>query len=58
MSKIKCPDGFKCKRLRGQSESVCCSIDLVTASSNQPEVTGERQQSSELFLYIPCQLNN
>lgn len=50
MSKIKCPDGFKCKRLRGQSESVCCSTDLVTAASNQPEVTGgERQQSSELL---------
>jgi hypothetical protein len=51
MSKIACPDGYTCKRLRGQSTSVCCPHDLVTAgSSNQDDAdaTTERQQSSEL----------
>lgn len=49
MNKISCPEGYKCKRLRGQTESVCCPHDLVSAGSNvqsEPEVTTERQQSS------------
>ena len=50
VNKISCPSGYKCKRLRGQTESVCCPIDLVSAGSNvQDEIdtaATERQQSS------------
>jgi hypothetical protein len=54
MSKISCPDGFKCTRLKGQSDSVCCPhlVDLVSSAANNEEevetTTAEKQQSSEL----------
>lgn len=49
MNKITCPEGYKCKRLRGQTDSVCCPVDLVSAGSSvqdEIETTTERQQSS------------
>lgn len=53
MSKITCPDGFKCTKLKGQSESVCCSSDLITASADNHEVeeTTVRQPSSEFHFF-------
>lgn len=52
MSKITCPDGFKCTRLKGQSESVCCPNDLIPESADNHEVedTTVRQASSEYFI--------
>lgn len=59
MNKITCPDGFKCKRLKGQSESVCCPIDLTPAAADNQEIedTTVKQPSSELFSRIFLGLN-
>jgi hypothetical protein len=49
MNKITCPAGYKCKRVKGQTDSVCCPVDLVSAGSSvnyEPEATTEKQQSS------------
>ena len=58
MSKITCPDGFKCTRLKGQSESVCCPNDLIPASADNHEVeeTTVRQASSEFYFRINFKL--
>lgn len=48
-SAIKCPEKFKCTKLMGQSESVCCPIqDDSSVAETQPEQEiFVRPQSSE-----------
>lgn len=51
--KIDCPTNFQCKKLHGQSESVCCPLrdDSVGSSAEIVEhQIAEKQQSSKLFI--------
>lgn len=47
--KITCPSGFTCKRLKGESQSVCCPIDQSPAATDNQEIedTTVKQPSSE-----------
>lgn len=52
--KIDCPTNFKCKKLHGQSESVCCPLqdDSIGSSAEIVEhQIAEKQQSSMFFSF-------
>lgn len=48
---VKCPEKFKCTKLLGQSESVCCpkQDDSSVAESQPEQEIYERPQSSECY---------
>ena len=50
-NKITCPQKFKCTRLPGQSENVCCPSrdDNVPAAAEEQVEIVDRPQSSKLM---------
>ena len=53
-NKITCPQNFKCTRLPGQSENVCCPIrdDNVSAAAEEQVEIVDRPQSSKLMEFF------
>lgn len=51
-NKITCPQKFKCTRLPGQSENVCCPNrdDNVPAAAEEQVEIVDRPQSSKLMV--------